>query len=527
MSEGGSGRWAWAVPVALAVATFAIGVGNDFVLDDGPAIVRNPVVTGDVPALEAFTRNFWGAPAGEPPASYRPLVVLSFVLDRALFGLDPIAFHVMSLLYYCLAVELVRRLARVWLPDRASVLAACLFATAPVHAEVVASLVGRADVFAWIGTAVSLLALQPMLHTDEVRGPVGPARLAVSAIGYAFALLSKESAALLPVVVWLCIEFTEPDRTWSPADLIRRWRTPLVLAVVGLLYLWIRHAVLGEIAGGYFIPDDVMASASGGQRVEYSLGLLGRYFGLLAAPFDLCTGRKYAEVWRPSSMFELPTVAGLVLVVGIGWAATRAFRRRRPPLLLAALASWLVFSSLLFSVPEAMADRFATIPSAFVALAVAGPLAAWSGQAKTRWGLVGLLIAIQAGLSAFYATRWSNTSTLLEHAVIACPASVHNQYRFGRHLAELGQHEEAVWHLAVASEGRRHFPERWEHPAPDATLELPAAERLARMHALLQVDLPEAQWRLALANYLARLGLQTEAELVVRSSPVPLRPEGT
>ncbi len=44
----------------LSIVLYANSLGHEFTFDDNAAVVRNPVVTGDVPIVETLRRDFWG-----------------------------------------------------------------------------------------------------------------------------------------------------------------------------------------------------------------------------------------------------------------------------------------------------------------------------------------------------------------------------------------------------------------------------------------------------------------------------------
>jgi hypothetical protein len=509
-----SAPWTEALlPLFLGFAAFAAGVPGDFVLDDRFAILGHPAVTGNGGVAEAFALTFWGRPLDVPPVSWRPLTTLSFRLDYGLFGASPLGFHASSLAWYLATIFVAWSLARAWIGPRAACLAACIFAVLPVHAEAVSGLVGRADTLSLLFSAVALLLVAPGPRI----APIGPVRLAVAATAYLAALLAKESAIYLPAVAAVLAE--SPRNRLSPV--VRRHAGTLALASVALAYLGARLVFLPPPLDGYLVPDDVLQGAAAWQRIAFGLELVTRYLRILGAPVDLCTGRKYAEVALPGSMLSIETTIGALVLVAAAWVSVRDLRSGRPAFLLFAGIAGAMFSNIVFPVPEAMADRFMMAPSLFLAMAVAGPAARWVEGSRPRRILLSVSVVLFACLSAWYATRWWSTQTLFEQAVTACPDSVHNQTRYAEILSDRGRHADAAWHFAVASEGRRRFPGPWSHPALDAETDLTADERVARMHSLLGVDMPEGQWRHAFAAFLAGQGRGAEARLVLESA----RPE--
>src|SRR5262249_25606381 len=144
----------WAVPLVTAgllvlvcALTFLLYQGsihNEFVWDD-------PIVLGQ--PLQAFhsVKDGFFPPPPIPPfggLSYRPMIVASYMMDRALFGDTPFAFHFPVVIMHVLNTGLVFLLGRRLFGARtgavlAALAAALLFATHPIHTESVCWMAGR------------------------------------------------------------------------------------------------------------------------------------------------------------------------------------------------------------------------------------------------------------------------------------------------------------------------------------------------------------------------------------------------
>jgi hypothetical protein len=492
-----------ALPCSIALLAHLPGLGGDFVLDDVRAITSHPGVNGRGPLAMVFTRTFWGQALGTPPASWRPLTTLTFALDARLFGLSPLAMHLTSLGWFLALLAVAHGFARAHLPAAAALLAACVFAAMPLHVENVASLVGRADVIAL------LLGLAALRSRPTLAG------LAGAVLATAGALLAKESA--LGLVAVAAVLALAPPHGETRRD---GWRRASVMTLAASLYLALRLATSGTIAR-WFAPDDVLAGAAPWQRAVYAVEYLSRAARLLVAPFDLCTGRKFAVVWRPATALTPAFAAGLALLALGAWSTRRALRASRPAWALCVGATGAMFTGLAWTVPEAMADRFFLAPTWFAALALAPPLLAWWQSGGARRGLVGALVALHVATGAYLSTRWRDDATLYAHAVAACPASAHNHFRYAGLLDSVGRADESAWHAALAYEAIRHFPSEWEHPAVEAEETLPADERQRRMHALLRVARDERGWRNAVAGYAQRNGMPRAAARIMSGYAPP------
>ncbi len=246
-------------PVVVATLLGLLGVlvhlpalKGDFVFDDEPAVVENPIVRGEAPWTHAFRRNFWGGRAGyEHVVTWRPLTTLGFRAQWSLVGEAPFSFHALNLLLHGLVVALLYGVIRLWFRSpSAAVFGAGLFAVLPVHVEAVAGVVNRAELQAAAGVLFATLAFLRGIRP----GSQNNLWLGLALIGFAFGLLSKEHAIIWPFVLLVVWGYrwaawrSEPRRELAPSQ------PPVwfgVALVVGLaLYFWARGSVLLSGLGG-------------------------------------------------------------------------------------------------------------------------------------------------------------------------------------------------------------------------------------------------------------------------------------
>ena len=106
--------WRRALPfaalLALTTAVFFDGLFGTFVLDDIPLVQRFSCSHEPLEPLKGLLL------VGEGECAYRPLPYLSYALDRALYGENPVGYHVTNLLLHLAVVVcvflLLRRLLR-------------------------------------------------------------------------------------------------------------------------------------------------------------------------------------------------------------------------------------------------------------------------------------------------------------------------------------------------------------------------------------------------------------------------------
>lgn len=443
-------RYDWLAAVlvaALSVALYLPTVRNGYVFDDVVVVQGNPVIIQEQFG-EALTTAYWPALEGIIPGApnWRPLAMLSFVLDRRVPGGVPFIHHAVNALLHGLVVlalfPIARRLAgRGW----PALVAIGLFAAHPAHTQVVAPIVGRTDLLAALGT---LVALECFLRFRETQEPDTGGRgrtwwLWLGAAAWAVGLGGKESAAplllVLPVADRLLLDRRGRELVGRSA------MAYLPFVAVAVLYAVARVAVLGGAAWHsvstvdyYTVPQRLLFA---GHNAVVSVSLLAapvRFAHLVTtlpdnAPFT------YPDPTGPAAL----AFAAGGLVIGLGWLALVRRAPRFAFVWLAALLTWLPTSGL---IPAAagVSMRFLFLPSAFAACGVALG-AALIGRDRPALGRVASVllvvgIVMGAGLSVWRARTLKNNGSFYS-AIIAeepgCVAAHHNLgawYATGRRL---------------------------------------------------------------------------------------------
>jgi hypothetical protein len=491
--------------LGFALALHAPAVAGGYVLDDGPAILGHPAVTGEVPWWETFTREYWGRPlAAGWSSSYRPLTSLSFALEHRITE-HPALHHAVNVLAFALLCALVTRCARAFGAGRATLVVGLVFAALPIHVEGVASLVGRADVFA----ALAGLAAFAVAHARPGRG----ASAAVAGL-YAIGLLCKESVALLPAVfAWHGL------LAWRDGDPLGRAFGPAVATgCVGLAYLAARQALLPvDLPADFVGADNQLVELEGLARAWGNLAVMGHYVEIAAVPLRLCADHTYADVVPPTGPEDSRGWLGLAVVALVIRDGRRALLRRGPGLGVTALLAYLVIGHWMVDVSVILAERLAVWPSVFVALALGPPVAAALESRRIRPRVaVSSAVALVGLLSARTIDRtldWRDSASLYQSSADACPAALHNRVNLAHALARAGRSDEAVWELGIAAAGRATYPHPFRPLAFEAERALPLAERLPRLPELCGVPDPPRFWA-GLHDFLVADGWHAEAAVV-------------
>ena len=222
------------------VATLSFG----FVYDDVPQILKNPAIQswGFVP--QYFTSHVWAAIYPSSTGNYyRPLFLLWLRLNYALFGTDAVGWHMTCIACHVLATWLVFWIAQKLTTDRLTAfLAALIFGVHPAHIENVAWISGITDP---LMTCFVLGSVWAFLSFHESRKLE---QLTLSLTLFAFALLSKETAIILPALIF-AFAMLVADKNGNKSLLRRLFlavRACVPYLLLTAIYVLVRLAALGK-----------------------------------------------------------------------------------------------------------------------------------------------------------------------------------------------------------------------------------------------------------------------------------------
>jgi len=347
--------------------------------DDISLIVTNPF-------LRDWRHLFTVLSAG------RPVRGVSFMLDYALWGLDPTGFHLTNIMLHFAGVVLFYFLIlQIFGRPRLALLAAALFGFHPIQSEAVIGIAHRKELL-----AMTFLCLSYLSYLRWGQRGWG---LVLSLLAYVLALLSKQVALALPALL-LAHELILPRKELSRARRYLPLLPYLALPALAFLFQFQDFRWFGR-----FQPVD-FAEAKYSRILATSLQTFPVYLRLAFFPMHLTVDYDLPLVSSPWSLGPALGLLALVSLTGL-----IALLARRKPILAFGLAWYLISLVPVLNLIPAnafLAERYLYIPSAGICLVLAGllrelvvrPEPIWSGRAEA-WVQAFLLFLLAACFFGF------------------------------------------------------------------------------------------------------------------------------
>jgi tetratricopeptide (TPR) repeat protein len=440
--------------LALTGLVYAATLRFQFVYDDEGQIVENELIRSWRFVPQYFRGQVWQYLFPNEPANYyRPFNVLWFRINDAVFGLRPYGWHATAILLHVLATFLAYKVAR-HLTGRPLVagLAALIFGVHPMRHEVVAWVSGTTESL-W-----SVMFLMAFLSYLRSRYAHRAAWMALSCVLYGAALLSKETAAMLPAVVFAHAWIYGPrasgnsSRSLSVNVQPSVWRRVAKAAGLALLY--------GPVAAAYLVLRITVLHGFAHPLTHIPLRTLALTFPSVAF-FYL---RQWLVPIQLSEFYDLPLRSGIdfshvvfpALAILLLAAALWFFRRELGPRETAFASVWTIVLLLpaldlgVFPEGELAHDRYFYLPSFGASLLLGLALEKMARGVRVsgfprRWLVA---TAVLFGLLSYgtvnAASYWRNDYVLFEHAHRVAPLNLTAWNDYATALARRGDSAKAM-----------------------------------------------------------------------------------
>jgi tetratricopeptide (TPR) repeat protein len=394
-----------------------------FIWDDDAHLTGNPCITGAKSLLDIWT---------SAEARICPLTLTTFWLEYQIWGLNPLAFHLVNVGVHALNAVLLWRVL-LGLGARAAWFGAALWALHPVQVETVAwitELKNTQSVFFFLLTVLAFIRWR--------KRETGRAGYALVVLGSFLAMASKSSTVVLPMVLGLCWWWLDGSWRWRNA----LWLLPIAMmsALSSLISIW-TQVLEGGITDEWHLTTPERLIVAGKVVWAYLDKLLRPYPQMFIYPrWEL-----HVEEW----VSYIPSAAVLLT----GFLLWRFRARWRAGFL--AFALFVVLLLPVLGLVDHFFLRYSFVGDHFQYLASMAPLAltaAGLAAMTARWKRVvaslcgGLLIAVLGLLSWHHSRLFENSFVLWRHTLannpkcwLAC-SNLAYEFRMQGDLANAAMH---------------------------------------------------------------------------------------
>ncbi len=497
--------WVAAAIVVASVLAYVPAIRGGWVWDDDFHVSRNP----NLDSLEGL-RRIWLTTSATP--QYYPMTHTTFWIERHLWGLRPLGYHLVNVLLHAASAVLLG-LVLTTLEVPGAWLAAAVFALHPVHVESVAWVTERKNTLSgFFYLASALVFLLHFLARGDGRRTSRRAP-AVAAALFVLALLSKTVVATLPVALAIVL-------LWKRGRIERRaaaWLSAMLAvgAAFGLLTAWLEEHHVGA-QGTEF-------SMSLAERVLVAGRAVAFYLGKLVWPHPLAF--VYPR-WSldPRAPWQWLFPVAVVAVLALLWAG-RSRIGRAPA---TAFAFFVVTLLPALGFLNVYPMRFSFVADHFQYLASIGPIALFCagaarlGERLPPWvpgeAWSAPLLLVLAALTWRQGGGYRDLDTLWQRTIEASPDSFMAHYNLGRMLAERGRKDEAFEQYREAVRANPDMPEALINLAVELTDRGKPDEAVALYERAIRIDPSRERAHYNLALVLELLKRPGDAEREYREA---------
>lgn len=422
-------------PVIYAILLFTIAcilygqtIHFDFAMDDNIMIKLNKSVQkGTAGFGELFTKSMVYGSNGRNDGAYRPITMMSFALDKQVFGNKPEAFHFINVLLYAVSSIFLFSLLRAFFPTWHlffPFLIVLLFITHPVHTEVVANIKSRDEILSFM---FSVLAMLMVFRSGQSNAVV---MLWLAFPVFLLGCLSKETALTLVVLVPMSLYFFT-TRSWKEI-----LKTSLPFFAGALVYMLLRTSFLDSVGSSTairVIDNTLMAAANANEKYATILFITWKYLWLLIFPHPLSWDYSIKQI--PICNFsEIRTLLPLLLFTAMVIFTFLGLKSRN-------VLSWCILfffttlalvSNILIPIAATMAERFLYFPSLSFCMALVFVVTkltktdlksfSWFKN-RVLLTVIGVIVLAYSAKTYARSGDWRNNLALFESGVKSAPNS--------------------------------------------------------------------------------------------------------
>jgi Tfp pilus assembly protein PilF len=411
-------RTRWAIPALIVIAVFvafAPALGNGFVnWDDDVNFLTNPHYRGlGAAQLEwMFRTTLMG--------HWQPLTWITLGLDYAIWGMNPLGYHLTSLTLHAANAVLLYLVLGILLglcgstdARRPAAAGALLYALHPLRVESAVWITERRDVLCGFFALLCVLFYLKRVEQERTGRP-GILWLVLSVAAFGASLMSKALSIMLPLA--LLILDLYPLGRFAPASRVRVLIEKIPYGILACVDLVVMRSAMSDISAVRSVTDYDFT-----QRVAQAA------YGLCFYPLKTVWPGGLIPLYlidQPLNPWSAKFVVPMILVVAV--TAFLVARRRRWP---GALAAWAAYVALVLPVlgfavtgMQIAADRYtylSLIPASLLASLLLARRESLRKPVVTA--AIGVVLVALGALSFRQSGTWKDSMTLWNHALEVDP----------------------------------------------------------------------------------------------------------
>ncbi|MBL7068641.1 MAG: tetratricopeptide repeat protein [Candidatus Omnitrophica bacterium] len=409
--------------MALGFAVYLNSLNGEFVFDDNVLVKENIYIKNHSRIKNLFTENI-ASGAGRKTSFYRPLQMITYMIDFSLWRLNVKGYHLTNILLHIAASLCLYWFITILFKERLlSLFTSVLFVTHPIHTEAVTYISGRSDMLCAIFLLLCVIFYIKSLGIDKARYHF------FTLAAYILAILSRESSVILPAVLLLYHYAFKKKLDYNRF---------LPILGIAAFYIFLRFTFLNAI----------MPQVSGGdplfERLPGFFVALTNYARLLILPIGL-----HMEYGKRTFSFVNPQVlSGIAIFVTL---LVFAFRKKPAGGIAFFSISWFLVMLLpvsnIFPINAYMAEHWLYLPSiGFFLLLAKGLTYLFESGARKKLAILSL-----AALTVFYSfltirqnNYWSDAISFYERTLECAPDSLKAQNNLGNAYRQKGEYQKAI-----------------------------------------------------------------------------------
>lgn len=406
----------WVYIGLIIIAGFCVyfnSIQGEFIWDDYNLVVNNIYLRSIKYLPQIFSEQI-GAGAGVHYTSYRPLQLITYMVDFQLDGLDPARYHKSNIIFHiAVALCLYWFLFKLFKDKALAFISSLLFVVHPIHTQAVSYISGRADSLAALFMLLAFICYLNYLENKRI-GQV------VLSIGcFILALFSRENVILLPLLLLLYhgVFSKKPERQIID-----------IFFLLVLIYIILRFTVLFFPSGKnsfsiftlsfqriYKIVPLIFIT-----KLKLTLSAISKYISLLIAPFNL----HIAYVAEKLTFFNPSVIIGFILLL---FLPVYAWQKRRENSLIPFSILWFFICLLpamnIYPLKYYMAEHWLYLPSVgFTAIIALLLLRFFRRKSKAiAVSLIVILVGYYSYLTIRQNTYWHNQKTFIKRTLYYSP----------------------------------------------------------------------------------------------------------